>query len=195
MTASRFRWLVGAWVVLYGWWWGMPSRVYKESEAVLAAMEHAGKGAILPPSDALANAFLIVTLAVAIGLVLFQPWARWTLLAITVVSVVLSPLNGVMVTGPFDGTLGYASTLLHGLVLAGAWSEPVSRRFGARRTEAEPLPESELVPVLETSDPAAVPAIHARLAEAGVVGAVTFMVRREDVIVAKDVLELAGDRD
>ena len=179
MTGKRFRWLVVAFAVLYVWWWSLPFSPYMHSESLRAALEHNGQGAIVPPNNTTGYLFLFATLAAVAGLFFYQAWARTLLLITTIASVAFSTLGGIAVVGPFDGTLGYASTLLNGVVLAAAYRKPA-------------VAEDDAVTVYETADPATLPAVHSLLHDAGIESAAKLTVRRSDAVVAKDVMELGS---
>jgi hypothetical protein len=217
---TRFRALVVAWALLYGWWTALPYTAWKQPEAVREALQYSGRGALLPPSELVADLFVIGALAAAIGLLFFRRWGRMLLAGTTLVSVMHAPLAGVGVSGPVDGTVGFVMTLLNGALLALAYASPVARDFTATADapiEQEPPTapdDEELVTVFETSDGALVPVIHSLLQSAGIefrtdsealqdlidggrlagynaaTGGVRFRVRQSDALLAKDVLEL-----
>ena len=178
MTRGRFRGLVVAWALVSVWWSTLPYSAYKQPQVVREALEHAARGAIVPPTDTLADLSLAAVLLAAAGLLFFQRWGRALLVLTTLFSLVLSPLGGVMVSGPFDGTLGFVLTLLTGALIALAYWSPVAAEFVKRRDEdlaaitddmaSEPEPDEQLVTVYETSNATVVPVIHSLLQSADI---------------------------
>lgn len=180
MTRRNLRWLIAAFVVTYVWFWSTPLGVYKQPEYVRAAMEHSARGATVPPSDTIAYLFLIAILTSAIGMFFFHKWAWWLLAIATLASVALSPLMGVAVTGPYDGTVGFISALLNGALLVAAMRPPVA------------VAHEETVAVFETTNVDEAKAVQTVLQEAGIEATTRVVVRQEEAIVAKDVLELGN---
>ena len=180
MTRRNLRWLIAAFVVTYVWFWSMPSGVYKQPDYVRVAMEHSGRGSTIPPSDTTAYLFLIAILASAIGMFFFYKWGWWLLAITTLASVALSPLMGVIVTGPYDGTVGFLSALLNGALLVAAMRPPVV------------VAHEETVAVFETTNADDAKAVQMVLQDAGIEATTRVVVRHEEAIVAKDVLELGN---
>ncbi|HEY3053594.1 MAG TPA: DUF2007 domain-containing protein [Thermoanaerobaculia bacterium] len=173
MTASRFRLLVIAWMILYVWLSYFPRSSYKQPEYLKEAFRYNGYGAVIPPSANLGYLFLFAYLAAAVGLLIFNNWARHLLMVTNVIHIAMRPFFGVSVRGPFDSTLSFVMLLLNGTILAFAYSPPLSRAFRAARGAVVGEPEEELIEVFETSDPATVPVIGSLLESAGIEFAMT----------------------
>lgn len=180
MTVALYRIFVIAWAFLYTWWSTIPYSAYKQPPLVREALEHAGRGAVMPLNETLADVLLTATLISAVGLLLFHRWARSLLLLTTGFSLAHAPFAGVVVAGPLDGTLGFLLTLATGALIAVTFWSPLATRFvmspraitaentvpELTGTEGTPLPEEDLVIVFETADPAVLPVIRSLLESA-----------------------------
>lgn len=195
MNATRYRIAVVVWYLIYAWWSVFPySNAYKQPAFVRDAMQHIGRGAILPPSDWLADGFLLAMFAAAIGLFLFYRWGRTLFVATSILGVAVSFGSGVGVSGPIDGTIAYFMTLLHGALVALSFSPPIAQKFTGEEAKVEP----ELVAIHETAKTEAAEPIHSLLTSASIdytsktkEGRVQFFVRPADEVTAKDVLQLS----
>jgi hypothetical protein len=190
LNVTRFRVVVVVWALLYIWWANLPYTAFEQPAAVQEALEFAGRGSVIAQSAITTNLFLAVTLVAAIGLLFLQAWARSVLVLVTVGALALTPLSGVVVAGPFDGTLRFIVILLNGALIAMVYWSRIAEAFGA---EDEPVDDDEPVTIAETSDGAVVPVIHALLADAEIEHTVVFQVRRSDALLAKDVIALGGE--
>ena len=196
MSTRWYRIAIVVWAFLYAWWSTLPWSIHKQGAIVRAAMEHSGRGAIIPPSDTIANALLLATVIAAGGLFFFRAWARVLLVVTTAGSVALSPFLGVGVSGPVDGTIGFLMTLLTGGLIAVVFWSPLAGRFVAANDpeEIERFDVASLVAVYEAADPTTASAIRSLLTSAGIeyviAGGGRFLVRSSDAAFAKDVIEL-----
>ena len=186
MNATRYRIAVVIWILLDAWWSFLPLSAYKQPPVVRDAMEHAGRGAILPPSDTLADGFLLAMVVAAVGLFFFYRWGRKLFVVVTVVNLGISLLLGVGVTGPVDGTVGFFMTLLHGALVAWSFSPPIAQMFAGEAAKAD----TEPVAIYETKDADAATRIHTLLASASIDYTSKVFVSPQDEVTAKDVLEL-----
>jgi len=198
MTISRFRLIVILWIVAYGWLFSLPLGHYKLPAPVLEVLKYSRRGAILDGTAGEAYVLLFLGICSALGLLMFSRAARGGFVAFTIATVGLVPLGGVRVIPAFDAFLATVAVLLHGAVLAAAFSSPLSELFHvpeASEDEAETIPE-ELIEVYETSDSSLVPLIASRLMEAGIEFVtpteelpVRFLVRETDVAAAKHAIQ------
>jgi hypothetical protein len=102
------------------------------------SIAHAFEALPPPPSLALfgAGALVLVTfggsVAAAIGLYFFQPWARPLAVWMTALGLLFHPLLGVSMQSGWAQLLLDLSSVLWGAVLAMSFVSSVSGRFGAR---------------------------------------------------------------
>lgn len=180
MQATSFRTLIVVWMVLHVWWFSLPLGAYKQPAYVLEAIEHSGRGAAIPSSDALAYGTLAAIVTAAVGMLAWQRWARRLFLGTIVATVALQPFQGVAVLEPFDGFLGSIVTLLEGAIIAAAFWSPLAVKFAAERPSSEvvadgvvgesvaPLRNEELLEVFEANDPGHVAVASSVLRGAGI---------------------------
>jgi len=98
--------------------------------SVEPAMRYLGHGS-LPIYDNQVVSWLIFAawIVAAVGLILFQPWARLLFAALTVWSVIEILTSGLFVQFPVQVALGRVNSLLDGAILTLAYLEPLSSAF------------------------------------------------------------------
>jgi hypothetical protein len=144
MTETRFRFLVIGWFLVYVWNFSLPS--HKQPPEIREALAYSARGAIMPPTANIAYLFLLVVIVTALGLLLFQPWARKLFVALLVVMIIVRALRGVAVGTALSATLSLIFTLLAGIIATLLYTGPVAHRFA--------VPENDLEPSEESSDDA-----------------------------------------
>jgi hypothetical protein len=110
----------------------MPAIAVSVSAEVAALRVHSGYGASIPGLPWFPWLFLLVRLIASMGLFLFRSWARFLLLALSVLLLALRWVQGVTVHLPVEGFLADVVSLADGAVLALAFSHPLASHFGKR---------------------------------------------------------------
>lgn len=94
-------------------------------------MEVSGYGALLPVQHPIYySAWFVLWTVAALGLIFVQNWARHLYLALTLLTISLTPFSGFIVQAPLDALFSNATLLLDGAVLAVAYLSPLAASFG-----------------------------------------------------------------
>ena len=117
-------------LVLQVSWFFLPyswNYIYNKEE--LALLSWHGYGAYLDIYGPIPYLILVLYGAVSIGLVYFKKWARTAFVALTVISIITTPLWGFAVSPAIDGIIGYIITLADGAVLSIAFLTSLGAEF------------------------------------------------------------------
>jgi hypothetical protein len=99
------------------------------SDGTRDALSWQGYGALLPMPERLGWLFLLLFVAVAVGLWMFSRSARLVFVMLTAFFIVTYPLGGVQVQTAFDSFLLLLNNMADGALLVMAYTAPLKERF------------------------------------------------------------------
>lgn len=106
----------------------LANSLYQEIEGALN--QYSGFGAALPIHHPLYyGTWFGLWLITSAALIFFQNWARYLLLLLYVLDIVLLPFSGFTVQGPVENSLVQLTAVLDGAILAMAYFSPLAERF------------------------------------------------------------------
>ena len=127
-----FKGLILADLAIYLAWYFLP--VFDTpylSEQSLELLSRHGYGALINVSYAMDDFLFAVGIIVTLGMYFFVPIARVVFLILLLTGIVLTQFYGVVVETGVSRMLGSVVTLLDGVIIAMAFSEPVRNHFRA----------------------------------------------------------------
>lgn len=125
-----FRTLVVSSTIAYGiWFFQFILGGALISQSTWDALSWQGSGALLPTPPAFAWLFLLLSVAVAVGLCMFSRSARSVFAALSAFWIMMSLLGGVQVQTAFGSFLLLLSNMADGAILVMAYTPPLKQRF------------------------------------------------------------------
>lgn len=131
MTQIRaFQALVIASTACYVAWFFLPYWSDYLTDTEQRMTEVSGYGALLPIQHPIYYSIWFgLWIVAALGLIFVQNWARHLYLALTLLTLSLTPFSGFIVQAPLDTLFSNANLLLDGAVLAVAYLSPLAASF------------------------------------------------------------------
>ena len=99
------------------------------SEFTLEALSWEGYGALVYMDSLVGYLLLAAYTIVLIGLLRFMAWARAFFISLTLISIVFTGVQGLVVLMPFDSVLVYIMNLLDGAAIIMMFTNPISNLF------------------------------------------------------------------
>jgi len=127
---ALFRNLIIFSYVVYAVFFFMPSfEMYLYEKEVLDALTWSGYGAIVSSNQIVSYIFFLGYTIALLGLFYFKSWARILFIILTVLSVILTGLSGVIVLPSVEGALLNMTILADGATVAIMYFTSISAKF------------------------------------------------------------------
>ncbi|MEM8843821.1 MAG: hypothetical protein AAGB35_02150 [Pseudomonadota bacterium] len=129
-TKNYFRIIVVMTMTVYVIYFCLPffgTALYSKQELTILGWN--GYGAIVKSEGVIPFLWLALYMFFSIGLLYFKTWAKFGYLILTVISIVLSALSGLLILARFDNALLYLTHMGDGAILVLAFLSSVKDNF------------------------------------------------------------------
>ncbi len=124
-----FQFLVIVSTICYFSWIVLPYLPIVYSSDVYDLLELNGTGSEFSWHPIVDLIFSFCKLAVCIGLFFFLSWARWLMVALVAISLLMIPFWGLSITPPLDSFIGAVNGLVDGAIIGLFFSSPIKDYF------------------------------------------------------------------